>query len=59
MYLFAVHSDVADGARQMLRDCIYDLNEIRQCRDCYRTSNEKREKFWFCLPCVGYYYYFC
>ena len=38
-------------ARQMLRDCIYDLQEIRQCRDCYRVSNEKSDKHWFCQPC--------
>ncbi|GIX79847.1 zinc finger MYND domain-containing protein 11 [Caerostris darwini] len=48
---YGVHSSAADTARQMLRDCCYDLNEIRQCRDCYRTSNEKREKYWFCQPC--------
>jgi len=35
----------------MLRDCIYDLQEIRQCRDCYRVSNEKTDKHWFCQPC--------
>ncbi|GIY95622.1 zinc finger MYND domain-containing protein 11 [Caerostris extrusa] len=48
---YGVHSSAADTARQMLRDCCYDLNEIKQCRDCYRTSNEKREKYWFCQPC--------
>lgn len=48
---YGVHSSLADMARLMLRDCIYDLGEIRQCRDCYRTSNEKRDKFWFCQPC--------
>lgn len=48
---FGVHSGMADLARQMLRDCIYDLGEIRQCRDCYRMSNEKTDKFWFCQPC--------
>uniref|UniRef100_T1JNA1 Zinc finger MYND domain-containing protein 11 n=1 Tax=Strigamia maritima TaxID=126957 RepID=T1JNA1_STRMM len=48
---YGVHSPMADMARQMLRDCIYDLGEIRQCRDCYRMSNEKTDKFWFCQPC--------
>ncbi|XP_022252733.1 zinc finger MYND domain-containing protein 11-like isoform X2 [Limulus polyphemus] len=48
---FGVHSVMADMARQMLRDCIYDLGEIRQCHDCYRMSNEKLDKFWFCQPC--------
>ncbi|XP_068086019.1 zinc finger MYND domain-containing protein 11 isoform X2 [Anabrus simplex] len=46
-----VHSTLADMARQMLRDCIYDLQEIQQCRDCYRVSNEKKDKHWFCQPC--------
>nr|CAD7425718.1 unnamed protein product [Timema monikensis] len=46
-----VNSSLADMARQMLRDCIYDLQEIRQCRDCYRMSNEKEDKHWFCQPC--------
>ncbi|XP_035213446.1 zinc finger MYND domain-containing protein 11-like isoform X2 [Stegodyphus dumicola] len=48
---YGVHSTLADRTRQMLRDCRYDLGEIRQCRDCYRTSNEKRDRFWFCQPC--------
>ncbi|KAK3923425.1 Zinc finger MYND domain-containing protein 11 [Frankliniella fusca] len=46
-----VHSPLADMARQMLRDCDYDLQEIRQCRDCYRMSNEKLDRHWFCQPC--------
>lgn len=46
-----VHSPLADAARQMLRDCNYDVQEIRQCRDCYRMSNEKLERHWFCQPC--------
>ncbi|KAG8193609.1 hypothetical protein JTE90_000242 [Oedothorax gibbosus] len=48
---YGVHSTSADMARQMLRDCIYDLGEIKQCKDCYKMSNEKRDKFWFCQPC--------
>jgi hypothetical protein len=51
VFCFPVHSILADMARQMLRDCIYDLQEIRQCRDCYRVSNEKTDKHWFCQPC--------
>ncbi|XP_071447495.1 zinc finger MYND domain-containing protein 11 [Hetaerina americana] len=46
-----VHSSLADQARQMLRDCVYDLGEIRRCKDCYRMSNEKADKHWFCKPC--------
>ncbi|XP_013791360.2 zinc finger MYND domain-containing protein 11-like, partial [Limulus polyphemus] len=48
---YGVNSVMADVARQMLRDCIYDLAEIRQCKDCYRMSNEKLDKLWFCQPC--------
>ncbi|XP_042241533.1 zinc finger MYND domain-containing protein 11-like, partial [Homarus americanus] len=46
-----VHSSIADMARQMLRDCQYDLMELEQCKDCYRMSNEKSDKYWFCKPC--------
>lgn len=45
------HSTMADKARQILRDCTVDLKEIQQCRDCYRYSNDNREKYWFCKPC--------
>lgn len=37
--------------RTMYQDCCYDLQEIRRCADCYRISNEKSEKMWFCIPC--------
>ncbi|ESO10085.1 hypothetical protein HELRODRAFT_109431 [Helobdella robusta] len=37
-------------ARVMIRDCKYDLDEIRQCKDCYFHSNAK-PKDWFCQPC--------
>ncbi|XP_076044943.1 zinc finger MYND domain-containing protein 11-like isoform X2 [Oratosquilla oratoria] len=47
-----IHSSVADMARQMLRDCQYDLMELEQCKDCYRMSNEKTDKYWFCQPCT-------
>jgi hypothetical protein len=50
-FCLIVNSPLADQARQMLRDCVYDLNEMRQCRDCYRRSNEKTSKNWFCEPC--------
>lgn len=45
-----VDSAVADIARQMLRDCVQDLQEIRQCVDCYKQSRDKK-KLWFCKPC--------
>lgn len=46
-----VHSNMADLARQMFRDCTYDLKDIQLCRDCYRYSCDKLDKFWFCKPC--------
>lgn len=35
----------------MLRDCVHDINELRNCVDCYKHSNEKINSKWFCLPC--------
>ncbi|RZF42237.1 hypothetical protein LSTR_LSTR004386 [Laodelphax striatellus] len=49
--LHGVHSIKADEARLMLRDCLNDLQEIRQCRDCYRYSCDKTNRRWFCKPC--------
>ncbi len=45
------HSAVADQARQMSRECNADCRELASCRDCYRYSQEKRDKYWFCKPC--------
>ena len=45
------HGNMADLARQMFRDCTYDLKEIAQCRDCYRYAVENPTKHWFCKPC--------
>ena len=49
--IISVHSNMADLARQMFRDCTYDLKDITMCRDCYRYANERQEKYWFCKPC--------
>lgn len=35
----------------MLTDCLYDISEIQNCVDCYKYSNNKQNKNWFCLPC--------
>ncbi|KZC03913.1 Zinc finger MYND domain-containing protein 11, partial [Dufourea novaeangliae] len=45
------HSIIGEMGNTMYQDCCYDLQEIRRCADCYRISNEKSEKMWFCLPC--------
>lgn len=47
----ADHSVVGEMALTMYEGCCYDLQEIRRCADCYRISNEKSEKMWFCIPC--------
>ncbi|XP_015592292.1 zinc finger MYND domain-containing protein 11 [Cephus cinctus] len=45
------HSVISEMGVTMYQDCCYDLQEIRRCADCYRISNEKAEKMWFCIPC--------
>ncbi|KAL2713425.1 zinc finger MYND domain-containing protein 11 isoform X1 [Vespula squamosa] len=45
------HSIIGEMGNTMYQDCCYDLQEIRRCADCYRISNEKSEKMWFCIPC--------
>lgn len=50
---YGIDGEMAESAQQMLQDCIYDLDEIRLCKDCYRMSNEKKSKYWFCQPCVS------
>ena len=35
------HSNMADQARQMFRDCVYDITELTTCRDCYRYANTR------------------
>lgn len=49
--LLAAQSVIGDMGQSMYQDCCYDLQEIRRCADCYRISNEKSEKMWFCIPC--------
>lgn len=45
------HSGMADQARQMFRDCCYDISEMTTCRDCYRYANTRGDKHWFAKPC--------
>lgn len=49
--MFLEQSIVGEMGIRMYEDCCYDLQEIRRCSDCYRLSNEKGEKMWFCKPC--------
>ncbi|KAG8197419.1 hypothetical protein JTE90_014904 [Oedothorax gibbosus] len=48
---FGMQSTIAEMARQMLIDCEYDLAEIVRCANCYKMSNSKNNKLWFCQPC--------
>ncbi|XP_014477105.1 PREDICTED: zinc finger MYND domain-containing protein 11 isoform X2 [Dinoponera quadriceps] len=51
MIYHGTQSVIGDMGQTMYQDCCYDLQEIRRCADCYRISNEKSEKMWFCIPC--------
>ncbi|XP_065223247.1 zinc finger MYND domain-containing protein 11 isoform X2 [Planococcus citri] len=46
-----VHSNMADMARLMLRDCNTDLLEILECWRCYKHCNDKTLRNWFITPC--------
>ncbi|XP_021340240.1 zinc finger MYND domain-containing protein 11-like isoform X1 [Mizuhopecten yessoensis] len=53
--IYLIYGDEVKGgmtelARIMARDCKYDVEEIKQCHNCYYTSNAK-PKDWFCEPC--------
>lgn len=41
-----------DSTKWLVRDITHDLAEIGRCPDCYRYSNQKKSKGWFCKPCV-------
>jgi len=47
---YGINSDIAELAKLMLLDCVYDLEEIALCKDCYYYSNAKGPD-WFCQPC--------
>merc|ERR1711862_741992 len=47
---YGIDSEIAELAKLMLLDCVYDLDEIAQCKDCYYYSKAKGED-WFCQPC--------
>lgn len=45
-----VKGGMTELARIMSRDCAYDIEEIKQCQNCYYMSNAK-PKDWFAQPC--------
>ncbi|XP_055383569.1 zinc finger MYND domain-containing protein 11 [Condylostylus longicornis] len=51
--VFGTVSEEYLATEYQMKDCNYELSEIRQCRDCYRRSNDKNYiNDWFCIPCV-------
>lgn len=50
--LFGDDSFEMDSTKWLVRDIAHDLSEIRRCPDCFRYSNHKKNKGWFCKPCV-------
>ena len=50
-FYFPEHSSLADSARVMQRVCLYEMEEIKTCPDCYERSNNQDKKDWFCIPC--------
>ncbi|XP_064647309.1 zinc finger MYND domain-containing protein 11-like [Lineus longissimus] len=50
MMCYGETNQMTELARSMVKECMYDLDEIRLCKDCYFMSNAK-PKDWFCEPC--------
>lgn len=50
--LFGNDSFEMDSTKWLVRDLTHDLAEIGRCPDCFRYSNHKKTKGWFCKPCV-------
>lgn len=40
-----------EAARYLFVDAMFEIDEIYQCPDCYRHSNEKVDANWFARPC--------
>lgn len=36
----------------MYAEAVYEIDEVIQCPDCYRHSNEKFDEYWFAKPCA-------
>lgn len=50
--VFGRHSAEYEATNYLFADAQFEIGEIKTCRDCYRHSNEKFDKFWFTIPCV-------
>lgn len=50
--LHGVASQEYEATNYLKKDSTFEINEIWQCRDCYRHSNELSDSFWFTKPCV-------
>ncbi|KAK3108848.1 hypothetical protein FSP39_017157 [Pinctada imbricata] len=50
LYGDEIKGGMTELAKIMARDSKYDVEEIKQCQNCYYMSNAK-PKDWFCQPC--------
>lgn len=50
--LHGVGSQEYEATNYLKKDSTFEINEIWQCRDCYRHSNELSDSFWFTKPCA-------
>lgn len=50
--LHGVGSQEYEATNYLKKDSAFEINEIWQCRDCYRHSNELSDSYWFSKPCV-------
>lgn len=48
--MYGEEHGMTELATIMIKDCKYDIDEIRQCWNCYFMSNSKPSN-WFCRPC--------
>ncbi|KAF7270039.1 zinc finger MYND domain-containing protein 11 [Rhynchophorus ferrugineus] len=46
-----LESQEYEASEYVVRDTLHDINELKNCSDCYKHSNEKINERWFALPC--------
>uniref|UniRef100_A0A336MAE7 CSON014297 protein n=1 Tax=Culicoides sonorensis TaxID=179676 RepID=A0A336MAE7_CULSO len=50
--VYGRHSIEFESSNYLFADAQFEIGEIKTCRDCYRHSNEKFDRFWFTVPCA-------
>ncbi|XP_077977943.1 zinc finger MYND domain-containing protein 11-like [Glandiceps talaboti] len=48
---YGSESERVELCEMVVEDCKHDLSEIKVCKDCYKMSNCRTSKDWFCRPC--------